>query len=158
MGRRIYFSGDTGYSIHFAEIGRRLGPPDIALLGIGSYEPQWFMKPVHMNPAEAVKAHRDLSAKHSIGMHFGTFQLSAEAIDQPLHDLARALKEQGVPESAFVTLEVGETRIYPATDSTRDAPSPDHAQTLSRNAVALHKPNGAGLENPDRQTRPLQPQ
>src|SRR5262249_42615927 len=64
MGLRISFSGDTGYSIHFAEIGRRLGPPDIALLGIGSYEPQWFMKPVHMNPAEAVKAHPDLSAKH----------------------------------------------------------------------------------------------
>src|SRR5262245_21034886 len=66
LDRRIYFSGDTGYSVHFAEIRRRLGSPDIALLGIGSYEPQWFMKPIHMNPAEAVAAHRDLGAKHSI--------------------------------------------------------------------------------------------
>jgi L-ascorbate metabolism protein UlaG (beta-lactamase superfamily) len=156
-GRRIYFSGDTGYSVHFAEISRRLGCPDIALLGIGSYEPQWFMKPVHMNPAEAVAAHRDLGAKYSIGMHFGTFQLSAEAIDQPLLDLALALKEQGIAESAFVTLEVGETRIYRAAKSTRDAPSPDHAQTLSRDAFAPHRPNGAAQENPDRQRRPPQP-
>ena len=157
LGRRIYFSGDTGYSTHFAEIRRRLGSPDLALLGIGSYEPQWFMKPVHMNPAEAVEAHRDLGAKHSIGMHFGTFQLSAEAIDQPLHDLARALREQGIPESTFVTLEVGETRIYRVTETTRDAPSPDHAQTLSRNAFAPHRPNGAAQESPDRQRPPPQP-
>lgn len=157
LGRRVYFSGDTGYSVHFADIRRRLGCPDIALLGIGSYEPQWFMKPVHMNPAEAVEAHRDLGAKHSIGMHFGTFQLSAEAIDQPVLDLARALKERGVPESAFVTLEVGETRTYRAAELTRDAPSPDHAQTLSRNAFAPHRPNGAAPESPDRQRRPPQP-
>jgi L-ascorbate metabolism protein UlaG (beta-lactamase superfamily) len=156
-GRRIYFSGDTGYSVHFAEISRRLGRPDIALLGIGSYEPQWFMKPVHMNPADAVAAHRDLGARHSIGMHFGTFQLSAEGIDQPLLDLARALEEQGISENDFVTLEVGETRIYRATEFTRDAPSPDHAQTLSSDAFSPHRPNGAVEESRDRQRRPLQP-
>ncbi len=50
-GRRIYFAGDTGYSTHFSDIKSRLGPPDIAMLGIGAYEPRWFMKPVHMNPA-----------------------------------------------------------------------------------------------------------
>ena len=111
-GRRIYFGGDSGYSTHFADIKTRLGPPDIALLGIGSYEPQWFMQPIHMNPVEAVHAHCDLGSRQSIGMHFGTFQLSAEAIDQPQADLTRALSECGIPESEFVTLHEGETRVY----------------------------------------------
>jgi L-ascorbate metabolism protein UlaG (beta-lactamase superfamily) len=111
-GRRIYFSGDTGYSTHFADIRGRMGSPDIAMLGIGSYEPRWFMQPIHMNPAEAVRAHRDLGSRQSIGMHFGTFQLSAEAIDQPLVDLKRASSESGILESQFITLDEGETRIY----------------------------------------------
>jgi Beta-lactamase superfamily domain len=97
-GRRVYFAGDTGYSTHFSDIRNRLGSPDIAMLGIGAYEPRWFMKPIHMNPAEAVCAHRDLGSKQSIGMHFGTFQLTAEAIDQPLSDLKRARAENGIPE------------------------------------------------------------
>ncbi len=114
FGRRVYFSGDTGYSSHFSDIKTRLGSPDIAMLGIGAYEPRWFMKSMHMNPAEAVNAHHDLGSKQSIGMHFGTFQLSAEAIDQPPLDLERALSENGIPESEFVTLHEGETRIYRA--------------------------------------------
>jgi L-ascorbate metabolism protein UlaG (beta-lactamase superfamily) len=112
-GRRIYFAGDTGYSTHFADIRTRLGSPDIAMLGIGSYEPRWFMKPLHMNPAEAVRAHRDLDSRQSIGMHFGTFQLTPEAIGQPQADLKHALVDSRIPESEFVTLHEGETRIYP---------------------------------------------
>jgi L-ascorbate metabolism protein UlaG (beta-lactamase superfamily) len=115
-GRRIYFAGDTGYSTHFSDIKSRLGPPDIAMLGIGAYEPRWFMKPVHMNPAEAVCAHRDLGSKQSIGMHFGTFQLTTEAIDQPRADLQRALDVSGIPASEFITLHEGETRLYRAAD------------------------------------------
>jgi L-ascorbate metabolism protein UlaG (beta-lactamase superfamily) len=115
-GRRIYFAGDTGYSTHLSDIKSRLGPPDIAMLGIGAYEPRWFMKPVHMNPGEAVRAHLDLGAKHSIGMHFGTFQLTTEAIDQPRADLQRALDASGIPASEFITLHEGETRIYRAAD------------------------------------------
>jgi L-ascorbate metabolism protein UlaG (beta-lactamase superfamily) len=111
-GRRIYFGGDTGYSTHFANIRGRLGSPDIAMLGIGAYEPRWFMQPVHMNPAEAIRAHRDLGSRHSIGMHFGTFQLTLEAIDQPRIDLERARAESGVAASEFITLNEGETRIY----------------------------------------------
>ena len=111
-GRRVYFSGDTGYATHFADIRARLGSPAIAMLGIGAYEPRWFMQPVHMNPAEAVRAHRDVGSAHSIGMHFGTFQLTTEALDQPKADLKRALADSGIPESEFVTLHEGETRIY----------------------------------------------
>jgi L-ascorbate metabolism protein UlaG (beta-lactamase superfamily) len=111
-GRRIYFGGDTGYSTHFADIRRRLGAPDVAMLGIGAYEPRWFMQPIHMNPAEAVRAHRDLGATQSIGMHFGTFQLTPEPIDAPRSELARALAESGIPPAEFVTLEEGETRVF----------------------------------------------
>jgi len=111
-GWRIYFGGDSGYSTHFSGIKHRLGPPDIAMLGIGAYEPRWFMKPIHMNPAEAVCAHRDLGATQSIGMHFGTFQLTTEAIDQPLKDLAQALSDNGIPKSQFVVLQEGETRVF----------------------------------------------
>jgi L-ascorbate metabolism protein UlaG (beta-lactamase superfamily) len=94
------------------------------MLGIGAYEPRWFMKPIHMNPAEAVRAHRDLGARQSIGMHFGTFQLTAEAIDQPQADLKRALSASGIPESEFVTLHEGETRIYPCAFSSRASAAP----------------------------------
>jgi L-ascorbate metabolism protein UlaG (beta-lactamase superfamily) len=114
FGRRVYFAGDSGYSTHFSDIKTRLGSPDIAMLGIGAYEPRWFMRPMHMNPAEAVRAHLDLGSRQSIGMHFGTFQLSAEAIEQPGAELQRAICATGIRESEFVTLEVGETRIYRA--------------------------------------------
>jgi L-ascorbate metabolism protein UlaG (beta-lactamase superfamily) len=66
------------------------------MLGIGAYEPRWFMQSMHMSPADAVLAHRDLGSKQSIGMHFGTFQLSSEGIDQPPADLRRALADNGV--------------------------------------------------------------
>ena len=82
------------------------------MLAIGAYEPRWFMGPIHMNPTEAVRAHADLGAQHSIGMHFGTFQLTPEAIDQPQADLKAALFQSGVSETEFVTLHEGETRIY----------------------------------------------
>ena len=70
------------------------------------------MKPMHMNPAEAVTAHRDLGAKQSIGMHFGTFQLSSEGMDEPRADLEAALTEAGIPLDEFATLHEGETRVY----------------------------------------------
>ncbi len=70
------------------------------------------MKPMHMNPAEAVQAHLDLGSSQSIGMHFGTFQLSTEAIDQPQIDLKAALLRECIGESRFLTLPEGETRIY----------------------------------------------
>jgi L-ascorbate metabolism protein UlaG (beta-lactamase superfamily) len=110
-GAAIYFAGDSGYAPHFAEIGRRVPRIDLALLPIGAYEPRWFMRPVHMNPAEAVRAHLDLNARRSLGMHFGTFQLTDEAIDEPLHALDRARAAAGITASEFGTLDFGETTI-----------------------------------------------
>ena len=111
-GSKIYFAGDTGYTRSFGDIRARLGSPDIALLPIGAYEPRWFMQVVHMNPADAVQAYQDLAPGQAIGMHFGTFQLTAEAIDQPEKDLALAKTEAGLPEDAFTTLDFGETRQF----------------------------------------------
>jgi L-ascorbate metabolism protein UlaG (beta-lactamase superfamily) len=108
-GRRILFAGDSGYGPHFREIGARLAPIDLALLPIGAYEPRWFMKDIHMNPAEAVQAHLDLAARQSIAMHYGTFQLTPEGIDEPVRELAKALRARGVPAEQFRPVDVGES-------------------------------------------------
>ncbi len=110
--RKIYFSGDAGYSPHFKAIAQQWGQPDLAFLPIGSYLPAWFMQENHMNPADAVHAHQDLQAKHSIGIHFGTFQLSDEAIDQPLKDLQQAKAKHALADDAFITLDIGQTKVY----------------------------------------------
>lgn len=112
-GRRIFFAGDSGYGPHFREIRVRLGPIDLAILPIGAYEPRWFMKDIHMNPAEAVQAHLDLEARQSIAMHFGTFQLTPEAIDDPVIALGSALGARRVPTGQFRTLEVGDSLRIP---------------------------------------------
>ena len=106
---RIYFAGDTAYSGFFQDVRTRLGPIDLALLPIGAYEPRWFMQSVHMNPAEAVHAHLDLGAAQSIGMHFGTFPLSMEGIDEPLRALEDARRAHHVSPSTFRTLDFGES-------------------------------------------------
>ena len=110
--RRIYYGGDSGYGPHYIQIKDRLGPPDLALLPIGAYEPRWFLKVIHMNPHEAVVAHRDLGAMKSVGMHYGTFQLSEEAIYQPIHDLKEAIAATGLVKNDSITLNEGETRRY----------------------------------------------
>jgi L-ascorbate metabolism protein UlaG (beta-lactamase superfamily) len=113
-GTKIYFAGDTAYAPFFSDVRQRLGPIDLALLPIGAYEPRWFMRVVHMNPAEAVQAHLDLEAPQSLGMHFGTFQLTAEGIDEPVRDLAEALRARGVAPSCFRTLGFGDSfRVEP---------------------------------------------
>lgn len=110
--KKIYFGGDAGYSRYYKDTYNKLGAMDLALLGIGAYEPRWFMKNMHTNPAEAVQAHLDLHSKNSIAMHYGTFQLSAEAIDQPQKDLLVAIKEFKVSPDSFIILPEGKTQVY----------------------------------------------
>jgi len=107
----LYFAGDTGYGPHFKETGERHGPFTLALLPIGAYEPRWFMRDVHVNPEEAVEAHQDLRAERSIGMHFGTFQLTYEAIGQPPEDLALALEVKQLPAADFQVWQPGHSEI-----------------------------------------------
>jgi len=111
--RNVYFCGDSGWCSHFTEIRQRLGAPDLAFLPIGAYEPRWFMEPVHMTPDEAVRAHLALGARRSLGMHFGTFQLTDEGIDAPLHALAVARTAHGLADNDFFTLEFGATQCRP---------------------------------------------
>jgi L-ascorbate metabolism protein UlaG (beta-lactamase superfamily) len=110
--RRIYFAGDTAYAPFFPDIRARLGPIDLALLPIGAYEPRWFMRSVHMNPAEAVQAHLELGSPETVAMHFGTFQLTNEAIDEPLRALDEARRANQIPANQFRALAFGDsTRV-----------------------------------------------
>lgn len=111
-GSKIFFGGDGGYCTHFHDIHTKFGDFDLSFIGIGAYEPRWFMKNMHTNPEEAVLIHKDLHSKQSIGMHFGTFQLSAEGIDQPIIDLQRAKDKHSIVETSFITLNEGETIIF----------------------------------------------
>jgi N-acyl-phosphatidylethanolamine-hydrolysing phospholipase D len=108
----IFFAGDTGYSVDFREIGQRLGPMRLALIPIGGYMPRWFMKPMHLNPTEAVMVHQDVLAQQSIGMHWGTFKLTEEPLAEPPLFLEKVLKEKHISLDTFITLEFGETRTF----------------------------------------------
>jgi L-ascorbate metabolism protein UlaG (beta-lactamase superfamily) len=108
----VYFAGDTGYGSHFQEIKRRFPKIRLAFLPIGAYLPQWFMGPVHISPADAVRAHEELGAATSIGIHFGTFRLADDGEDQPENDLRQALDTRK-PGTRFFTLACGEGRDIP---------------------------------------------
>lgn len=107
---KFFFAGDTGYSKDFADIGQRLGPIDLALIPIGAYEPRWFMRAMHVNPTEAVKIHQDVRARRSVGMHWGTFILTDEALDQPPIALANARAAAGIADEDFIVLKHGQTQ------------------------------------------------
>jgi L-ascorbate metabolism protein UlaG (beta-lactamase superfamily) len=106
----IYFAGDTAYGPHFAEIARRFAPIKLALIPIGAYRPRWFMGAVHLSPEEAVQAALDLKTQAAVPMHYGTFQLSEEAMDDPLNDLKRETKRRQVKN--FVVLKPGEGKDF----------------------------------------------
>jgi N-acyl-phosphatidylethanolamine-hydrolysing phospholipase D len=110
--RRFYHAGDTGYSPDFAEIGRRLGPIDLAAVPIGAYEPAAMMRAVHVNPGEAVQVALDVRATRAVGMHFGTFDLTDEPLDEPPTRFQAAAAERGLAADAAWILDVGETRRW----------------------------------------------
>ena len=112
-GFRFFFAGDTGYSKDFADIGARFDGFDLAAIPVGAYEPRWFMKTQHVDPAEAVAIHRDLRALRSIGIHWGTFELTDEPLDAPIGVLPAARRAAGVADEDFVLMKHGETKIYP---------------------------------------------
>jgi L-ascorbate metabolism protein UlaG (beta-lactamase superfamily) len=106
----VYHVGDTGYGngAIFRAVRERFGPPRLALLPIGAYEPRWFMQPQHMNPEEAVRVFDDCGASQALGHHWGTFRLTNEGVEDPLRDLAAALQADGVPAERFRPLRPGE--------------------------------------------------
>lgn len=106
--KTFFFAGDTGYSKDFKEIGDRFGPIDVSLLPIGAYAPRWFMQEVHVNPEEAVKIHLDVKSKLSIAMHWGSFPLTDEPLEEPPLQLEHAKRRYSVPQSEFITVTHGE--------------------------------------------------
>ena len=104
----FYFAGDSGYSSDFKETAKRLGNPTLAAIPIGAYEPRDFMKAAHMNPEEAVKVFEDLQAKYGVAIHWGTFKLTTERMDEPPERLLRSLKDQRIPYDKFRALIHGE--------------------------------------------------
>jgi N-acyl-phosphatidylethanolamine-hydrolysing phospholipase D len=112
QGFKTYFVGDSGMSKDFLDIGAKFGGFDVSLIPVGAYEPRWFMKDQHVNPAEAVQIHQDVKSKYSIGIHWGSFELTDEALDQPMVDLPIALKQAQIPAEQFELFKHGQTRIF----------------------------------------------
>ncbi len=107
----FFFAGDAGYSKDFADIRARFGGFDLAAFPIGAYEPRWFMKIMHMDPAEAVQAHKDVNARRSLAIHWGTFDgLTDESLFEPPQRLAEERGRAGLSEDQFLVLKHGETR------------------------------------------------
>ena len=106
----FYFSGDTGYTPRLTEISMRLGPPDLAALPIGAYAPRWFMGPQHIDPPEAVRLHRELGVKQSLAIHWGTFELADDRLDEPIESLQRVMAEQDLSPRDFWIFRQGEGR------------------------------------------------
>lgn len=108
--RACWFAGDTGYDATlFPAIREKLGAPDLALIPIGAYEPRWFMSAQHCNPAEAVQIHRDVGARTSLAMHWGTWQLTDEGREEPVAALAAARTAVGLAPEDFRALAPGES-------------------------------------------------
>jgi L-ascorbate metabolism protein UlaG (beta-lactamase superfamily) len=105
----IYHAGDTAYFSGFREIGQRLAP-ELALLPIGAYHPPSFRN-VHTSPADAMRAFFDLNARWMVPMHYGTFRLSHEPMDEPLQLLEKEAKAAGIEDRVFV-LEEGVTKFF----------------------------------------------
>lgn len=110
-GLKLWYPGDTGYHPQlFSDMGEQIGGIDFAFLPIGAYEPRWFLQPQHVNPDESVRIFRHLRVKKAWAIHWGTFILSDEPIQQPMAELAMALREQGVSARDFMVPAIGETR------------------------------------------------
>jgi N-acyl-phosphatidylethanolamine-hydrolysing phospholipase D len=110
--KRFYHAGDTGYFAGFAEIRERLGPVDLAAVPIGAYDPAEIMRFVHMNPEEAAQAAVDLGAANAVGMHFGTFDLTDEPMDEPPARFQNAANALGYGAERAWVMKVGETRQW----------------------------------------------
>lgn len=93
----------------FREIGEELGPFDLCCLPIGAYNPRWFMSAVHVSPEDAVELFKDLRAKRALAMHWGTFVLTGEPVDEPPQRLHEAMIKKNLNPEYFVAIKHGAT-------------------------------------------------
>ncbi len=103
----IYFAADTGYAPIFKQIGEKFSEMRLSLIPIGAYKPRWFMSGVHVDPDDAVRIHQDVRSKQSIGIHWGTFKLTDEGMDDPAKDLFTALADAKVDPAEFIAIAEG---------------------------------------------------
>ncbi|PRP83899.1 n-acyl-phosphatidylethanolamine-hydrolyzing phospholipase D-like [Planoprotostelium fungivorum] len=110
--KKVFFSGDTGYCPVFKDIGKHYGPFDFSMIAIGAYQPRELMKPQHIDPEEAVKIHQDIGSKQSMGIHWGTFVLTDEPVDEPPKLTREWMQKSNLPVEDFTVLDIGETRMF----------------------------------------------
>ena len=117
--RRAYFAGDTAYHPEFGRIASACGPFDFVMMPIGAYDPRWFMHIVHMDPEEAVRAYEDVTAAHAghrlplmLGIHWGTFRLTDEPMDEPPRRAMARWRERGLDEQRLWIASFGQTRDW----------------------------------------------
>ncbi len=117
--RRVYFAGDSAYHPEFADVGAQCGPFDFVMMPIGAYEPRWFMHVVHVDPNEAVQAFEDVVSPHPdvpiplmLGIHWGTFRLTDEPMDEPPRRARLRWKERGLDPARLWIAKFGETRAW----------------------------------------------
>jgi L-ascorbate metabolism protein UlaG (beta-lactamase superfamily) len=103
----IYYSGDTGFGDFFKEIEQRISPIRLSFLPIGAFKPKWFMSSIHTSPTDAVRIHQILKSPQSIGMHFGTFPLADDGMNEPGETLKQVMKSVGIPVGEFLVPEEG---------------------------------------------------
>ena len=110
--RRFFFGGDSGYFDGFKVTGERLGPFDLAAVAIGAYRPPAIMEFVHTTPEQAVQASMDLGSRVLLGMHWGTFDLADEPLDEPPRRMLAEASRRGIGAERAWILKVGETRRW----------------------------------------------
>jgi len=118
-GARLWHTGDSAYCPAFREIGERFGPIDLGMIPVGAYSPRWFMKPMHMNPEEAVAVFQDARCRRAVAMHWGTFRLTDEPLGEPPLRLAAELERKGIAPGRFVHGHVGESWDVPGEAASR---------------------------------------
>jgi L-ascorbate metabolism protein UlaG (beta-lactamase superfamily) len=124
----LYHAGDTAHFDGFRQIGAAYPGLDAALLPIGAYDPAWFMERQHLNPEQAVRAFQTLGARTLVGMHWGTFKLTDEPLDEPPQWLEAERRRLGIPPERVRVLAVGETMelFRPAAAAGREAAASEH--------------------------------
>jgi N-acyl-phosphatidylethanolamine-hydrolysing phospholipase D len=117
-GKRVYFAGDTAYHPEFGAIGAKCGPFDLVMIPIGAYDPRWFMHVLHVDPEEAVQIYQDLVGSHAttplpimLGIHWGTFRLTDEPMDEPPLRAAAAWRALGLDAGRLWIARFGETCV-----------------------------------------------
>jgi L-ascorbate metabolism protein UlaG (beta-lactamase superfamily) len=107
----MFFTGDTGYSADFKNIGVKFGGFDFSQIAVGCYAPRWFMHDQHVDEDAAVKIHLDVKSRLSMGVHWGAFRLCDDPLEAPIDGLPKARAAHGVADDAFVLFAIGETRV-----------------------------------------------